>query len=64
VTIYPVSTILGGETVIGARSTIGGNAFLTQSVPPDSLDYYEEKLFRIVPKRKHKSATTRADLRE
>src|SRR5688500_15141609 len=43
VTIYPNSTVLGGETVIGARSTIGGNVFLIQSVPPDSLVYYEEK---------------------
>jgi serine O-acetyltransferase len=51
VTIYPNSTVLGGETVIGARSTIGGNVFLVQSVPPDSLVYYEEKQLRIVPKR-------------
>jgi len=54
VTIYPGSTILGGETVIGARSTIGGNVFLMQSVPPDSLVYYEEKQLRIVPKRPQK----------
>ena len=52
VTIYPGSTILGGQTVIGARSTIGGNVFLVQSVPADSLVYYEEKQLRIVPKRK------------
>jgi serine O-acetyltransferase len=52
VTIYPNSTVLGGETVIGARSTIGGNVFLVQSVPPDSLVYYEEKQLQIVPKRK------------
>src|SRR5207237_10312398 len=63
-TIYPGSTILGGETVIGARSTIGGNVFLVQSVPPDSLVYYEEKQLRIVPKRKHKPATTRDEFRE
>jgi len=56
VTIYPNSTILGGETVIGARSTIGGNVFLMQSVPPDSLVYYEEKQLRIVPKRASKTA--------
>jgi len=56
VTIYPNSTILGGETVIGARSTIGGNVFLVQSVPPDSLVYYEEKQLRIMPKRPHKTA--------
>ncbi len=56
VTIYPNSTVLGGETVIGARSTIGGNVFLVQSVPPDSLVYYEEKQLQIVPKRKRKVA--------
>src|SRR5437870_4888021 len=55
VTIYPNSTVLGGETVIGARSTIGGNVFLVQSVPPDSLVYYEEKQLQIVPKRPHKT---------
>jgi serine O-acetyltransferase len=64
VTIYPGSTILGGETVIGARSTIGGNVFLVQSVPPDSLVYYEEKQLRIVPKRKKLPATTRDEFRE
>ena len=64
VTIYPGSTILGGETVIGARSTIGGNVFLVQSVPPDSLVYYEEKQLRIVPKRKRRPETTRDEFRE
>ncbi|MDW8263293.1 MAG: serine O-acetyltransferase EpsC [Phycisphaerales bacterium] len=34
VTIYAGATILGGETVIGRGSTIGGNLFLTSSVPP------------------------------
>ena len=51
VTIYPNSTVLGGETVVGARSTIGGNVFLTQSVPPDSLVYYEEKQLQILSKK-------------
>ena len=64
VTIYPNSTVLGGETVIGARSTIGGNVFLVQSVPADSLVYYEEKQLRIVPKRKYRSASTRDEFRE
>lgn len=53
VTIYPNSTVLGGETVVGARSTIGGNVFLLQSVPPDSLVYYEAEQMRIVPKHSH-----------
>ncbi len=64
VTIYPNSTVLGGETVIGARSTIGGNVFLMQSVPPDSLVYYEEKQLRIVPKQKHKPAGGRDEFRD
>jgi len=34
VTIYGGAIILGGETVIGTGSTIGGSVFLTQSVPP------------------------------
>ena len=59
VTIYPNSTVLGGETVIGARSTIGGNVFLVQSVPPDSLVYYEEKQLRIVPKKPRKTTEER-----
>ena len=63
VTIYPNSTVLGGGTVIGARSTIGGNVFLLQSVPPDSLVYYEEKQLRIVPKRKQKPASIRDEFR-
>ena len=43
VTIYPNSTILGGETVVSAGSTIGANVFLMQSVPANSLVIYEEK---------------------
>ena len=50
VTIYPNSTVLGGETVVGARSTIGGNVFLTHSVPPDSLVSYEENQLQVVHK--------------
>jgi serine O-acetyltransferase len=34
VTIYSGATILGGEVAIGDYSTIGGNVFLLQSVPP------------------------------
>ncbi len=37
VVIYANATILGGNTVIGARSIIGGNAWVTKSIPPDSL---------------------------
>ncbi|PKN52382.1 MAG: serine acetyltransferase [Deltaproteobacteria bacterium HGW-Deltaproteobacteria-13] len=36
VIIYANATILGGETIVGARSVIGGNVWLTHSVPPDT----------------------------
>lgn len=36
VTIYAGAKILGGETVIGRGSVIGGNVWLTASVPPGS----------------------------
>ncbi|MBU0485939.1 MAG: serine acetyltransferase [Proteobacteria bacterium] len=36
VIIYANSTILGGETTIGARSVIGGNIWVTESVPADT----------------------------
>jgi serine O-acetyltransferase len=48
---------MGGDTVIGANSTIGANVFLTKSVPPHSLVYYEEKEVRVVPKRKREPET-------
>ena len=34
VTVYPNATILGGTTVVGMGSIIGGNVWLTRSVPP------------------------------
>lgn len=37
VTIYANATILGGDTIIGANSIIGGNAWLTSSVPENSI---------------------------
>ncbi len=43
VIIYAGATILGGETTIGHDSVIGGNVWLTQSVPANSLVYHEYK---------------------
>lgn len=34
VTIYSNSTVLGGDTTIGEHCIIGGNTFITESVPP------------------------------
>jgi len=36
VTIYSGAKILGGNTVIGSGSIIGGNAWIVESVPPNS----------------------------
>ncbi len=36
VVIYAGATILGGKTVIGKGSVVGGNVWLTESVPPHS----------------------------
>lgn len=37
VVIYAGATILGGDTVVGEGSVIGGNAWVTRSVPPNSV---------------------------
>lgn len=37
VIIYAGATILGGDTIIGERSVVGGNVWLTESIPPDTL---------------------------
>ncbi len=39
VIIYSQAVILGGETVVGQGSIIGGNAWITQSVPSNSVVY-------------------------
>jgi len=45
VVIYAGATILGGETSIGHNSVIGGNVWLTRSVPPFSKIYYQSKMY-------------------
>jgi serine O-acetyltransferase len=37
VCIYANATILGGETVIGKNSIVGGNAWVTKSIPVNSI---------------------------
>jgi serine O-acetyltransferase len=37
VVIYANATILGGDTIVGHSSVIGGNVWLTHSVPPHSV---------------------------
>jgi len=56
VTIYPNATILGGKTVIGKGVTIGGNAYITESVAPDTLVKREGAQVQVLQKRKRKSS--------
>jgi serine O-acetyltransferase len=44
VVIYAQAIILGGETIVGHHSVIGGNVWLTTSVPPFSSVYQESKV--------------------
>jgi serine O-acetyltransferase len=41
--IYAQAVILGGDTNVGHHSIIGGNVWLTESVPPYSFVYQEHK---------------------
>lgn len=50
VIIYANATILGGKTVVGHHSIIGGNVWLTNSVPAYSLVYHES---RVTVRNKH-----------
>lgn len=51
VTVYPNATILGGKTRIGHHSTIGGNVWLTHSVPPYSKVILKEPGVYVHPKK-------------
>jgi serine O-acetyltransferase len=39
VVIYANATILGGDTIIGKGAVIGGNTWITKSVPPGARVY-------------------------
>lgn len=42
--LYANSTILGGRTVVGHDSVIGGNSWLTESVPPFSIVLHQSQV--------------------
>lgn len=44
VVIYSNATILGGKTVIGHDSVVGGNVWLTESIPPFSVVYHKSEV--------------------
>jgi serine O-acetyltransferase len=58
VTIYPNGIILGGDTTIGARSTIGANVFLMKSIPPDTLLVRGEQIQSRLDKKSGKRKET------
>jgi len=47
VIVYANATILGGNTTVGARSVIGSNVWLTQSVAPDTVVVLEKPALRL-----------------
>lgn len=47
VVLYANATVLGGRTVVGAGSVIGGNVWLTRSVPPRSVVVHKAMEERI-----------------
>ena len=55
VTLYANATVMGGDTKVGARSTIGANVFLTHSVPEDSLVLHDEIHLQVLDKAKYRS---------
>jgi serine O-acetyltransferase len=48
VVVYAGATILGGDTVIGRGSVVGGNVWLTHSVPPGTRVLQESPALRII----------------
>ena len=51
VIIYANATILGGDTIIGKSSVIGGNVWLTKSVPSNSMVYNDSQMAKICQKK-------------
>jgi len=49
VVVYAGATILGGDTTIGRGSVIGGNVWLTHSVPPGTRVLQDSPRLRIIP---------------
>lgn len=45
VVLYAGATILGGSTVVGDHSIVGGNVWLTRSVLPHSKVYYKTNIY-------------------
>ncbi|MBP7821351.1 MAG: serine acetyltransferase [Saprospiraceae bacterium] len=44
VVIYANATILGGNTIIGKYALIGGNVWITNSIPPHSMVFHKSEI--------------------
>ncbi|PKN20858.1 MAG: serine acetyltransferase [Deltaproteobacteria bacterium HGW-Deltaproteobacteria-6] len=62
VIIYANATILGGDTVVGKRSVIGGNVWLTHSVAPDT-EVFIKKQDLIFGEKQYKKQASKQKLR-
>jgi serine O-acetyltransferase len=47
VVVYANATVLGGNTIVGARSVIGSNVWLIHSVAPDTVVVLEKPALRL-----------------
>jgi len=56
VIVYPGATILGGDTVIGENSIVGSNVWIMQSMPANSIAYYQGDTASVIRPRKTKEA--------
>ena len=56
VIVYPGATILGGDTIVGENSIVGSNVWLMQTMPPNSIAYYQGDSASIIRPRKTKEA--------
>lgn len=56
VVVYPGATILGGDTVIGRNSVVGSNVWLMESMPPNTIAYYQGDQASIIRPRKSREA--------
>jgi serine O-acetyltransferase len=55
VIIYSQATILGGKTVIGKGAVIGGNVWITESVPPHTKVLMETPKHKVIDMKKRES---------
>jgi serine O-acetyltransferase len=53
VVIYSSAVVLGGRTVVGHDSVVGGNVWLTESIPPYSVVYHKAEVRVRTKKQEH-----------